>query len=147
VRARLGPLELGTLPVGHYLRLTEKDLQFVRDAEAMYLANKEAWDAEVPKRPQKLGPPLRRGFGKKGGGGRPFRGGGRPSGGPRSGGGGRPFPPRGPGRSGGGPRPPRGPGGFGGGGGYRGPGGGGPPRGPSGPGGPRPDDRPRRYYD
>jgi 23S rRNA pseudouridine2605 synthase len=153
VRTRIGPLQLGALPIGQFVKLEKKDLGFVREAEALYLANKEAWDAELPKPEPRARRPFRpRGAQKKGkgfprgaGGGRPPRGprregsfggggprrpggfgGGRPDGGP--GGGGRPFPPRGP-RFGGG-------GGGGGGGGWRGPRRPyGPPRGPGGPGG------------
>jgi 23S rRNA pseudouridine2605 synthase len=140
VRVRLGPLELGALPVGHYMRLSEKDLAFVREAEAMYLANKEAWDAEVPKRPPGMMPSHRRPFPPKRGPSKPFRGGG---GGRRFGGGGARREGGGGFRGPGGP--PRGPGGFGGGG--RRFGGPRPPRsggggGPGGWRGPRPDDRP-----
>ncbi len=104
VRTRLGPLDLGTLAPGQSIRLSEKDLTFVREAQALYLANKEAWDAEVPKRPPKMAPPMRRR--KNVQHRRPFGGGGR-FGGPRPhGGGGGPFgPPRGPE----GPRPDYGP--------------------------------------
>jgi 23S rRNA pseudouridine2605 synthase len=87
LRVRIGPLELGTLPLGAFAKLEEKDLQFVRDAEAMYLANKEAWDAEIPQKPAAIKRPFRpkRKGGVKprsggGGGRRPFGGGG---GGPR----------------------------------------------------------------
>ncbi len=123
-RTRIGPLELSTLPLGHYVRLPEEALGFVREAEKLYLANKEAWDAELPKEARKERPAFRRlpkrGGRKPSGGGRFRRGAG--SGPPR---GDRPFPPRGPRRFGGpsagpgsGPRfggPPRGAGGGGGG--------------------------------
>ena len=159
IRTRLGPIQLGPMPVGQFVPLTRKDLAFVHEAEALYLANKEAWDAELPTdapkmhrpfrpRPTKKGPPRRAGggggrrFGGGGGGGGDRFGGGSGSGGGSGGGGGgggRPFPPRGPHRSGGdGPRRPYGNDGPG-----RGPDG--PPRGPSGPGGDAAP--PRRYYD
>lgn len=111
LRVRLGPLELGSLPVGHHVRLTEQDLAFVREAERLYAANKESWDAEIPPKPPKVPRPFRpkrsRRPGPPGGprgfGGPPRGGFGR---GPR-----RPFggPPRGPGPGGPGPddAPPR----------------------------------------
>ena len=161
VRARLGPLELGALPPGHYVKLTEADLQFVREAEALYAANKESWDAEIPAKEPKIHRPFR----PKRGGRKPARGGG---GGGGFGGGGPGRRPRGPPRGdrpfrggGGGGRPPYGPprpygDRPGGGGGYRGPGGpdrpsfgggGGGFRGPGGPDRPPQGPPPRRYYD
>lgn len=112
MRVRLGPLELGELPLGAWRKLTDGELAFVREAEALYAANKDAWDAEIPVKPPKLSRPFRpkrRGKARGPGGGRGF------SGPPR---GGRFGPPRGPrgdrpfgDRSFGGGRPP--PGGFG----------------------------------
>jgi pseudouridine synthase len=176
VRSRIGPLQLGDLPIGQFKKLGPKDLRFVHEAEALYLANKEAWDAELPKEEPKRRPPFRKGGGAgnkrkpMGAAGRgPRRFGGprdRAGGGGGSGGGGRPFAPRGP-RFGGQGRPGGGGGGrFGGGGGrFGGPrfGGGGPRRphggGPGGgPGAPRgggggpprgpagPDEGPPRRY-
>jgi 23S rRNA pseudouridine2605 synthase len=127
VRTRVGPLELGALPVGHFVRLNPSDLAFVREAEALYRANKEAWDAETPAAPPKMRKPFRPRRARKHGPGEEGPGGG-PAG--HGGPGGRPRGPRGP--RFGGPRGPR----FGG---PRGPGGFGP-----GPGGDAP---PRRYYD
>jgi 23S rRNA pseudouridine2605 synthase len=155
-RTRIGPLEIGELPPGRHVRLPEAALAFVHEAEALYLANKEAWDAEIadrprpprgfrpggalrgPRRPGAGGPP---GKGPRG----PFRG--RRPEGAGAGGAGRPF------SGGGGPRRfgsdgPRRPGGGGGRAGPRrfqggpgpgpGGGGGGPRRfGGGGPGGPR----------
>ncbi len=125
-RTRIGPLELSTLPLGHRVRVPEEALAFVREAEKLYLANKEAWDAELPKEARRERPafrrPAKKGGRKPSGGGGRFRRGGGAGGPPR---GDRPFPPRGPRRfggpssssgSGGGPRyggPPRGPGGGG----------------------------------
>jgi pseudouridine synthase len=123
-RSRIGPLEIGALPPGHFVRLPEEALRFVRDAEALYLANKEAWDAEVAERPRMPRAPFRPTGGPRGGKGRPPRrgGSGRPAfRGPRppegaegrpAGGGFRPFPRRegGPRRFGSGPRGPRRPG-------------------------------------
>ncbi len=55
VRTRLGPLEIGDLAEGHFRKLGPADLTFVREAEKLYLANRELWDAELPKqrRPNK----------------------------------------------------------------------------------------------
>jgi 23S rRNA pseudouridine2605 synthase len=167
-RTRIGPLELSTLPIGHYVRLPESALDFVREAERLYLANKEAWDAELPKEGRKERPAFRRpaprrprtaagagggwgghrgghgghggGHGGGGGGGRFRRGAGGP---PR---GDRPFPSRDPRRGGGGgggfrSSRPYGPPRGPGGGPPRGPGG--PPRGPGGFSGPRRPEGPR----
>jgi len=86
-RVKLGPLELGELPLGAYAKLTPKDLAFVGEAEALYRANKDAWDAELPARPARVGRPFRA---KRSGGpaGRGPRGGGFGGGpdGPRGGG-------------------------------------------------------------
>lgn len=130
MRTRIGPLRLGKLPAGASVRLEREDLAFVAEAEALYLANREVWDAEIAQqRRTSQGP---RGGG---GGGRGRSDGGRPpSRGPR-----RDGPP------GRGPRQGR-PGGGRDGGGFRGPGRGGPDRGPR-----RDDDGPerrppRRFY-
>jgi pseudouridine synthase len=58
-RVRLGPLSLGDLPPGVYRDLRPEELAFVQEAELLYLANKEAWDAELPpeKRRGPSGPP------------------------------------------------------------------------------------------
>lgn len=129
VRTKLGPLTLGDQAVGTCRVLTPFDLRFVHEAERLYLANREAWDAELPveeKRPR---------------GRRPHTSGGRSKGGPaqgrrgHDGGAGR-----GPGS--GGARGPRSDGARGG-------------RGDRGPRAPRDGDRPagppprrgRRYYD
>jgi len=106
-RAAIGPLELGDLPAGSYRRLEPEDLRFVRAAERLYLANKEAWDAELPPEDRR---PLPR---------KATRPGGRASSrGAASGGGRRPdrgsFPRRGRRRSGEGPAGPPGAGGPGG---------------------------------
>jgi pseudouridine synthase len=137
-RTRIGPLEIGDLAPGRYVKLAEPALRFVHEAEALYLANKEAWDAEVADRPR---PP--RGF-RPGGGPRRGAGGGPRKGAPRgpfrgrrpegaaAGSGGRAFG-GGPRRfGGGGGEGPRRPGGAGQGGPRRYQGGGG-----GGPGGPR----------
>ena len=136
VRARIGPIQLGELPLGAYKKVTPADLAFVYEAEALYLANKEAWDAEIPAPPPKVVKPWR----PRGAGGakkrRPAgagyrdrrRGTGFGDGGPGGGGGGRGF---GGGGGGGFGGPPRRGFGGGGGGGYGGGGGGGyggPPR-------------------
>ena len=162
VRARIGPIQLGDLPVGAYKKVGPEELKFVEEAEALYLANKEAWDAEIPAPPPKVAKPWRPrsaggmkkrrpagagyrdrrrgdfggggggGYGGGGGGGRGFGGGGGGRGFGGGGGGGFGGPRRGGGGGGGGG------GGFGGprregGGGYR----------PSGPGGDRPPYPPR----
>jgi pseudouridine synthase len=143
IRTRIGPLELGDLAPGRHLRLPESALAFVHEAEAMYLANKEAWDAEIADRPRPPRMPFRRGprpGGRPQGGGRPFRGGHRGPG--PDGDGRRPMGAGGPRRFGGGGGPraggggPRRLGGGGGGGPRRFEDGGGPRRG--GGGGPRP---------
>jgi hypothetical protein len=72
-RTRIGPLTLGDLPQGAFRSLQAGDLQFVWDAERLYLANKEAWDAELPPE-QKQRKRRRADVGKRG-----------PRGGPRSG--------------------------------------------------------------
>jgi pseudouridine synthase len=158
-RTRIGPLEIGALEPGRHVRLQESALRFVHEAEALYLANKEAWDAEVadrprpPRGPRPGGPrgPRRPGGGgfRKGGPRGPFRGRrpeGAGAGGPRPmGGGGGPRRFGGGGGGGDGPRRPGGGGGypgprrFGGGGGGPGGGSGGPRRygGGGGGGGPR----------
>src|SRR5262245_46103923 len=102
VRTRIGPLQLGELPIGQFQKLALKDLRFVHEAEALYLANKEAWDAELPKEEPKRRLPFRKGgLGKRKPGGAGARGP-RRFGGPRvgatggPGGGGGRFPARGP---------------------------------------------------
>lgn len=101
MRTRIGPLQLGKLAAGQSEALSPADLRFVHEAERLYEANKEMWDAELPsgghRRP------------RGGGGPRPGgqRHGGRPQGKGRPQGGGR-----GPQKSGaGGQRPARGGGG------------------------------------
>lgn len=127
VRTRLGPMELGTLPEGAFQRLGPEDLVFVDEARRLYLANRELWDAQLPRQ-------------------RPSR---KPGQGPRRAGKGAPAPKgpsvRMPGQTG---RPARR------GVGVRRPGDAprdaGPPRRGSGPAAPRDDDRPtrrRRTYD
>ena len=130
-RARIGPLDLGNLAPGQARKLDPEELEFVHEAEQLYLANKEAWDAELPveKRPSKPGRGPRGGVGgknRKSGGpgqgrtsadrrsqarGPGSRGpGGRGPGGQRSGGGGRGRQDSGPGaRRGGRPEGGRGP--------------------------------------
>jgi 23S rRNA pseudouridine2605 synthase len=102
VRTRLGPLTLGDLAPGAWRRLDPGELAFVHEAERLYVANREAWDAELPDesrrrfRPKKRrpagpgarGPGLRpdrravRGPSRRAGGG-PWRGSRRPDGGGR----------------------------------------------------------------
>jgi 23S rRNA pseudouridine2605 synthase len=119
-RTRIGPMELGELPVGRFRKVSDPELRFVREAEAMYLANKESWDAEVPATP----PKVRRPFRPRGTKRAPGAGFGRGPGGPGSLGG----PGGDPRRSGGARRPNR-------------------PR-PAGPGGSSDaGGPPRRYYD
>ena len=48
IRSRIGPLTADGLEPGKHRVLTTKDLQFVYDAEQLYLANQELWDAEMP---------------------------------------------------------------------------------------------------
>ena len=77
-RISIGPLVLGDLPAGAHRRLTRAELVFVDEAERMYLANKEAWDAELPP----AEPRRREGFSKGRRGrpqGKPMRG--KPTGG------------------------------------------------------------------
>ncbi len=47
-RTKIGPLKLGTLPPGACVKLDAAQLQFVHDAERLYAANRELWDAELP---------------------------------------------------------------------------------------------------
>jgi hypothetical protein len=133
VRARIGPIQLGDLPLGAYKKVTPADLAFVHEAEALYLANKEAWDAEIPAPPPKVVKPWRPRGAHGAGGGKKRRPAGagyrdrRQGTGFGDGGGGRRF---GGGGGGGFGGPPRRGGGFGGGG-FGGGGGGGyggPPR-------------------
>ncbi|MDJ0521817.1 MAG: pseudouridine synthase [Planctomycetota bacterium] len=72
LRTRIGPLELGTLAPGQSLALGPADLRFVHEAERLYEANKELWDAELPqqergRRPRGTGGSPRRGRGGHGG--------------------------------------------------------------------------------
>jgi 23S rRNA pseudouridine2605 synthase len=70
-RTRIGPLLLDDLSEGACAVLSPADLRFVYEAERLYKANRELWDAELPP------PPKGPGRGRKGGGGRPpARGGG-----------------------------------------------------------------------
>jgi 23S rRNA pseudouridine2605 synthase len=64
LRTRVGPLSLGRLPPGGFRKLDPSELDFVADAERLYEANREIWDAEIP---QKKGP-------RRGGGGGAGRG-------------------------------------------------------------------------
>jgi len=49
VRTRIGPLQLGKLVPGESEALAPADLRFVQEAERMYEANREMWDAELPR--------------------------------------------------------------------------------------------------
>ncbi|MDJ0974190.1 MAG: pseudouridine synthase [Planctomycetota bacterium] len=93
-RTRIGPLELGELPPGASRRLKPDELTFVHEAEALYLANREAWDASIPVERPEPGARRPRGPRPQGKGKRPAR--------PKGAGGGRPGGPRKDG-----PRPPR----------------------------------------
>ena len=84
VRLKIGPLSLGELPPGGSRRLEAEELTFVREAEQLYLANKQAWDAELPdearqpmKRPPKTDARRPGGAGHGAGKGRPQKGRGR----------------------------------------------------------------------
>ena len=68
LRTSIGPVGLGKLPPGGSRRLDPDELSFVADAEKLYLANQEAWDAELPPEKPARGP--RR---PQGGGNRPPR--------------------------------------------------------------------------
>lgn len=57
VRTRIGPLQLGKLPVGGCEILTPKDLEFVREAERLYDANAEIWDRELPRQSKRSAGP------------------------------------------------------------------------------------------
>ena len=57
IRSSIGPLTADGLDPGRHRVLGPDDLQFVSEAEAMYLANREQWDAEMP-------PPRTRRYGK-----------------------------------------------------------------------------------
>ena len=48
LRISIGPLELKGLQPGEARSMTRQELKFVDDAQRMYAANKEAWDAEFP---------------------------------------------------------------------------------------------------
>jgi 23S rRNA pseudouridine2605 synthase len=52
VRTSIGPLELGSLPAGQFVALAPADLRFVYEAERLYQANRELWDAELPPTPK-----------------------------------------------------------------------------------------------
>jgi 23S rRNA pseudouridine2605 synthase len=104
-RTHIGPLALGEMPPGSYAKLAPEDLAFVDNSERLYLANREAWDAELPpERP--AGRPAR---GRKANDGprRRRSGGGRRGDGASGGGGGwdanAPLPRRGHRRASGGP--------------------------------------------
>jgi 23S rRNA pseudouridine2605 synthase len=75
-RTRIGPLELEDLAEGACRALAPTDLRFVYEAERLYEANRELWDAELPPEPP-------RGRRKRGprpkGGPRAPRTGGKPS--------------------------------------------------------------------
>ncbi len=47
-RTQIGPLKLGTLPPGACVKLEPEQLAFVYEAERLYQANREVWDAELP---------------------------------------------------------------------------------------------------
>ena len=80
LRTRIGPLSLGRLPPGGARQLDPSELRFVEEAERLYAANREIWDAEIP---PKTGARRGGGRGPKGGGGRPTgKGKGRPARGP-----------------------------------------------------------------
>lgn len=87
LRISIGPLELKGLQPGEARSLERGELKFVDDAQRLYMANKEAWDAEFPTpEPQ---PRVWRPRGpKKQPGGRGGRSGGPRQGGGRFGGGG-----------------------------------------------------------
>ncbi len=96
-RIAIGPLTLGELPAGAYLKLGAKDLVFVHEAEQMYLANQAAWDAELPPEEARKRPRPRPRAGSQGGGSdrrRPSGGGGSDRG-SKQGWGKQPFPKRG----------------------------------------------------
>ena len=88
IRTRIGPLDIGTMQRGQVAVLSPADLRFVYEAETLYEANKEAWDAELPPPSKRRGGPRPGGSGPKGrrpkadGGGRP------PARGPQKGAGG-----------------------------------------------------------
>jgi len=105
MRTRIGPLELGALAPGEAEALSPADLRFVHEAERMYEANKELWDAELPATPKH-----RPHVGGHRGGGRPQHGRGRSHQGSGKGGAGRPARPAGGRRpmAAGGPRRPGG---------------------------------------
>ena len=53
IRSRIGPLTPDGLQPGQNRVLTQDDLQFVYDAQSLYRANQEAWDAEMPEERQR----------------------------------------------------------------------------------------------
>ena len=65
-RTSIGPLALGDLKAGAYRKLGASELRFVGEAEQMYLANRAAWDAELPAEERR---PRRRPLNTGGGGG------------------------------------------------------------------------------
>ena len=56
IRTRIGPLDIGTMQRGQVAILSPADLKFVYDAERLYGANKEVWDAELPPPSRHKGP-------------------------------------------------------------------------------------------
>ncbi len=103
MRTRIGPLELGKLAAGQSEALSPADLRFVHEAERLYEATTEMWDAGIPasqnRRPRAGGGGPRRGGGRSQGQGRPQRGGR----GPQKGGPARPAQGQAPSRGGRGP--------------------------------------------
>jgi pseudouridine synthase len=94
LRVSIGPIEIGPMQPGTYRRLEPSELAFVHEAERLYQANREAWDAELPpekrRRPRTGNRPFGKGkrFGPRGRFDGPREGGPR-DGGPREGGPGR----------------------------------------------------------
>jgi len=104
IRTRIGPLDIGTMRRGEVAVLAPTDLRFVYEAERLYEANKEMWNAELPAPSKHRGP---RPSGPKRG---PERGPGRPAGGRDKPSGGRPTGGGGPRRDEGEAKPPKRPG-------------------------------------
>ncbi len=79
LRTRVGPLSLGRLPPGGARRLDPSELKFVEEAELLYAANREIWDAQLPKKGVRRGGGRgpKQGFSGRGQGG--GAGGGRPA--------------------------------------------------------------------
>ncbi len=77
-RTRIGPLVLEGLPEGRCEVLSPADLRFVYEAERLYEANREMWDAELPPPEKRRRRPAKKAAGPRRPGGRGATKSGRP---------------------------------------------------------------------